>query len=106
MMQHLPGIKREYLRKMTKKARTIYTLFKGIGIDKIEYITYSVDAISSLTGTQIQNIINLYSEELDTKIPSSESQKLIGVKNSSRVYAQPKYDIETKVCEETLPETE
>ena len=31
MMQYLPGIKREYLRKKTQKAKTIYTLFKGIG---------------------------------------------------------------------------
>ncbi|RHZ46240.1 hypothetical protein Glove_628g18 [Diversispora epigaea] len=106
MMQYLPGIKREYLRKMTQKARTIYTLFNGVGKDKIEYITYSVDAISSLTGTQIQNIINLYSEELDAKVSSSESQKLIGVKNSSRVHGQPKSDIETKVYEETLSEME
>ncbi|CAG8478271.1 14306_t:CDS:2, partial [Acaulospora colombiana] len=97
IMQYLPGIKREYLLKMTPKARAIYTLFKGIGIDKIEYIIYSADAISSLTGTQIQNIINLYTKELDAKVLSSESQKLIGVKNSSRAYGQPKSDIETKM---------
>ncbi|RHZ76160.1 hypothetical protein Glove_202g57 [Diversispora epigaea] len=91
---------------MTQKARTIYTLFNGIGNDKIEYIIYSVDTISSLTGTQIQNIINFYNEELDVKVSSSESQKLIGVKNSSCVYGQPKSYIENKVCEETLSETE
>ncbi|RHZ53802.1 hypothetical protein Glove_437g26 [Diversispora epigaea] len=89
---------------MTQKARTIYILFNGIEKDKIEYITYSVDSISSLTGTQIKNIINLYIEELDVKVSSSEFQKLIGVKNSSHTHNQPKFDIETKVCEETLTE--
>ncbi|CAH1769731.1 3255_t:CDS:1, partial [Entrophospora sp. SA101] len=46
MEPYLPGIKREYLRMKTHKARNIYTLFKGIGIDKIKQITYSADAIS------------------------------------------------------------
>src|SRR5436305_12307558 len=75
MEPYLPGKKRENLRKMTQKAKNIYTLFKEIGIDKIGLVTYSVDAIESLTGAQIQNIINLYSEEC---------QKVISVKNSSR----------------------
>nr|CAG8436537.1 3709_t:CDS:2 [Entrophospora candida] len=49
MEPYLPGVKREYLRKITQKAKNIYTLFniKGIGIDKIEHITYSADAIST-----------------------------------------------------------
>jgi hypothetical protein len=75
MEPYLPGKKRENLRKMTQKAKNIYTLFKEIGIDKIGLVTYSVDAIGSLTGAQIQNIINLY---------TAECQKVIGVKNSSR----------------------
>jgi len=75
MELYLPGKKRENLRKMTQKAKNIYTLFKEIGIDKIGLVTYSVDAIGSLTGAQIQNIINLY---------TAECQKVIGVKNSSR----------------------
>ncbi|CAG8719879.1 3284_t:CDS:2, partial [Cetraspora pellucida] len=74
MMQYLPGIKR----------------------------VFAVDAISSLTGTQIQNIINLYTKEFDAKVLSFESQKLIGVKNSSPTCDQQK----TKAFEETLPETE
>jgi len=52
-----------------------YYLFKGIGIDKIGVVTSSADAISRLTDAQIQNIINLYTDE---------SQKLIGVNNCSR----------------------
>ena len=71
-------VKREYLRKMTQKAKNIYTLFKGIGIDKIGVVTSSADAISRLTDAQIQNIINLYTDEL------TKSQKLIGVNNCSR----------------------
>ncbi|UZO02215.1 uncharacterized protein OCT59_020705 [Rhizophagus irregularis] len=75
MEPYLPGKKRENLRKVTQKAKNIYTLFKEIGIDKIGLVTYSVDAIGSLTGAQIQNIINLY---------TAECQKVISVKNSSR----------------------
>src|ERR1700733_9679096 len=78
MKMYLPGKKREYLRKMTQKAKNIYTLFKGIGIDKIGVVTSSADAISRLTDAQIQNIINLYTDEL------IKSQKLIGVNNCSR----------------------
>jgi hypothetical protein len=78
MELYLPGKKREYLRKMTQKAKNIYTLFKGIGIDKIGVVTSSADAISRLTDAQIQNIINLYTDEL------IKSQKLIGVNNCSR----------------------
>ncbi|GBB88472.1 hypothetical protein RclHR1_01500002 [Rhizophagus clarus] len=74
MELYLPGKKREYLRKMTQKAKNIYTLFKGIGIDKIGVVTSSTDATSRLTNAQIQNIINLYTDE---------SQKLIGVNNCS-----------------------
>ncbi|GES76650.1 hypothetical protein GLOIN_2v1882276 [Rhizophagus clarus] len=69
-----PGKKREYLRKMIQKAKNIYTLFKGIGIDKIGVVTSSAEATSRLTNAQIQNIINLYTDE---------SQKLIGVNNCS-----------------------
>ena len=78
MELYLPGKKREYLRKMTQKAKNIYTLFKGIGIDKIGLVTSSADAISRLTDAQIQNIVNLYTDEL------TKSQKLIGVNNCSR----------------------
>ncbi|CAG8514906.1 9892_t:CDS:2 [Cetraspora pellucida] len=74
MEPFLPGIKREYLHKKTQKARNIYTLFKEIGIDKIKQVTYSADAISSLTGVQIQNIIKLFSKK-------TECQKVISVKN-------------------------
>ncbi|GBC44748.2 hypothetical protein GLOIN_2v1882276 [Rhizophagus irregularis DAOM 181602=DAOM 197198] len=78
MELYLPGKKREYLRKMTQKAKSIHTLFKGIGIDKIGVVTSSADAISRLTDAQIQNIINLYTDKL------IKSQKLIGMNNCSR----------------------
>ncbi|GET51212.1 hypothetical protein GLOIN_2v1790949 [Rhizophagus irregularis DAOM 181602=DAOM 197198] len=83
MELYLPGKKREYLRKMTQKAKNIYTLFKGIGIDKIGVVTSSADAISRLTDAQIQNIINLYTDEL------TKSQKLIGVNNCSHTRGLP-----------------
>ncbi|CAG8722398.1 18034_t:CDS:2, partial [Cetraspora pellucida] len=67
MKPFLPGIKRVYLCKKTQKARNIYILFKKIGIDKIKQVTYSADAISSLTDIQIQNIIKLFSEKTECK---------------------------------------
>jgi len=48
MELYLPGKKREYLRKMTQKAKNIYILFKRIGIDKVGVVTPSADAISRL----------------------------------------------------------
>jgi hypothetical protein len=83
MELYLPGKKREYLRKMTQKTKNIYTLFKGIGIDKIGVVTSSADAISSVTDAQIQNIINLYTDKL------TKSQKLISVNNCSHTYDLP-----------------
>src|SRR5947207_1043982 len=80
MELYLPGKKREYLRKMTQKAKNIYMLFKGIGIDKIGVVTSSADVISRLTDTQIQNIINLYTDEL------TKSQKLISVNNCFHIH--------------------
>ena len=124
MEPFLPGIKREYLRKKTQKARNIYTLFKEIGIDKIKQVTYSADAISSLTGVQIQNIIKLFSEKPNVELVNeqAECQKVIGVKNLhaqttkrscsndisvTKVNLSP-IDLKLKASEETkkvLPET-
>ncbi|CAG8619235.1 8809_t:CDS:2 [Cetraspora pellucida] len=100
MMLYLSGIKREYLRKMIQKAKNIYTLFKGIGIDKIRLITYSADAISRLTDTQVQNIIKVYTDEL------AKSQKLIGVNNCEHACNLPVTesqisDSKTKILSET-----
>ncbi|CAH1770660.1 8998_t:CDS:2, partial [Entrophospora sp. SA101] len=65
-----------YLRKMTQKARTIYTLFNGIGKDKIEYITYSVDAISSLTETKVCEETLSEAEISITTTPSISSSQI------------------------------
>src|SRR6266542_1491055 len=96
MELYLPGKKREYLRKMTQKAKNIYTLFKGIGIDKIGVVTSSADAISRLIDAQIQNIINLYTDEL------TKSQKLIGVNNCSRARDLPA-ESESKKLDTKVP---
>ncbi|CAG8551398.1 10756_t:CDS:2, partial [Racocetra fulgida] len=49
ILKRLPGIKLETLRKRTQKANTIYTLFKYVGIDKIDRIrSYSANEISNL----------------------------------------------------------
>ena len=60
--QHLPGITEMNLRKKTQKARNIYKVFVRIGINKIKQVkSYSVDAISNLSSTQIQSIIDCFS---------------------------------------------
>ncbi|CAG8608049.1 13938_t:CDS:1, partial [Cetraspora pellucida] len=56
--QLLPDITDANLRQKTLRARKIYNLFNAVGIEKIEQVTYSANAISNLTYTQIQNIIN------------------------------------------------
>jgi hypothetical protein len=60
---HLPDITMANLRKKTQKARVIYKLFVNIGVGKIKRIkTYSADALSRLTDTQINSIIANFSE--------------------------------------------
>jgi len=81
---------------MTQKAKNIYTLFKGIGIDKIGVVTSSADAISRLIDAQIQNIINLYTDEL------TKSQKLISVNNCSRAHDLPA-ESESKKLDTKVP---
>ncbi|RIB24717.1 hypothetical protein C2G38_2281654 [Gigaspora rosea] len=51
IIPHLTGITKENIRKKTQKARTIFTLFSKIGLQKIKRIqSYSADSISKLTG--------------------------------------------------------
>ncbi|RHZ46150.1 hypothetical protein Glove_632g23 [Diversispora epigaea] len=54
----LPNITDVNLRKITSRAKKIYILVEGIGMDRIRQVTYSASAISSLKDIQIQNIIN------------------------------------------------
>ncbi|KAF0419083.1 hypothetical protein F8M41_007190 [Gigaspora margarita] len=105
MEPFLPGIKREYLRKKTQKARNIYTLFKEIGIDKIKQVTYSADAISSLTGVQIQNIIKLFSEKPNVELVNeqTECQKVISVKNLHAQTTKPSCSNEISNIEVSIP---
>ncbi|CAG8723847.1 7870_t:CDS:1 [Cetraspora pellucida] len=72
----LPNITDVNLRKITSRAKKVYILYEGIGIDKISQITYSASAISSLKNNQIQNIINDFPKTTDMSC-----QKVIGVTN-------------------------
>ncbi|RHZ71211.1 hypothetical protein Glove_261g90 [Diversispora epigaea] len=73
----LPDITDVNLCKITHRAKKVYILYEGIGIDKISQITYSASAISSLKDIQIQNIINDFSK----KSTDMSCQKVIGVSN-------------------------
>ncbi|CAG8578744.1 9626_t:CDS:2, partial [Gigaspora rosea] len=69
MKPFLPNITDANLRKKTERARKILKLFggRGVGIDKIEYITYSASTISGLKNTQIQHIIYEVTSKTVTK---------------------------------------
>jgi hypothetical protein len=60
MKHFLPTITDVNLRKKTERARKILKLFGegGVGIDRIQSVTYSASAISGLKDTQIQHIIS------------------------------------------------
>ncbi|PKC53870.1 hypothetical protein RhiirA1_508854 [Rhizophagus irregularis] len=69
-----PGTKRNTILKQTQKARNIYKLFEKIGIDKIKYITtYSANSISELSDSQIQTIIDYFSENPNTEFPDDRN---------------------------------
>ncbi|GES74862.1 hypothetical protein GLOIN_2v1869616 [Rhizophagus clarus] len=59
----LPDITDVNLRKITFRAKKIYILFDGIGINRIQIISCSVSAISNLSDNQIQDIINDFSKK-------------------------------------------
>ncbi|UZO08751.1 uncharacterized protein OCT59_029003 [Rhizophagus irregularis] len=56
--QLLPDITDVNLRQKILRARKLYKLFNTLGIEKIKQVSYSADAISSLSYPQIQNIID------------------------------------------------
>ena len=56
--QLLPDITDVNLRQKILRARKLYKLFNTLGIEKIKQVSYSADAILSLSYPQIQNIIN------------------------------------------------
>jgi hypothetical protein len=70
------------LRKITSRAKKIYILFEGIGIDKIQAVTYSASAISSLIEIQIQGIISCFPKTYKSSTDDTdECQKMISVTN-------------------------
>uniref|UniRef100_U9ULF1 Uncharacterized protein n=1 Tax=Rhizophagus irregularis (strain DAOM 181602 / DAOM 197198 / MUCL 43194) TaxID=747089 RepID=U9ULF1_RHIID len=56
--QLLPDITDVNLCQKILRARKLYKLFNTLGIEKIKQVSYSADAISSLSYPQIQNIID------------------------------------------------
>jgi hypothetical protein len=72
-----PGTKRNTILKQTQRARSIYKLFEKIGIDKIKYITtYSANSISELSDSQIQTIIDYFSENPNTEFSDDRDDLL------------------------------
>ncbi|UZO01013.1 uncharacterized protein OCT59_012122 [Rhizophagus irregularis] len=78
----LPDITDVNLRKITSRAKKVYVLFEGIGIDKIQAVTYSASAISSLIEIQIQGIISCFPKTYKSSTDDTdECQKMISVTN-------------------------
>ena len=78
----LPDITDVNLRKITSRAKKVYILFEGIGIDKIQAVTYSASAISSLIEIQIQGIISCFPKTYKSSTDDTdECQKMISVTN-------------------------
>ena len=64
IIKQLSDIKHKTLCKQIQKALRIDDLFEKIGTDKIQYIkTYSADTISRFTNSQIQTIIDHFTEK-------------------------------------------
>ncbi|CAH1769132.1 10855_t:CDS:2, partial [Entrophospora sp. SA101] len=81
------------------RARKIYKLFNTIGIEKIKQVSYSTDAVSSLSYQQIQNIIDYVisktvknsSQSEVSEVPTFQSKKILSKKQNN-----PAHDHETK----------
>ncbi|RHZ83005.1 hypothetical protein Glove_101g2 [Diversispora epigaea] len=68
-----PGIRRESLYKKIERARKIFRLFEKIGLDKVKYIkSYSANAISKFTNSQIQTIIDHFTKRPDIEFTDDQ----------------------------------
>ncbi|CAG8797319.1 22289_t:CDS:2, partial [Dentiscutata erythropus] len=95
--------KRKTLQKQTQKARKVYNLFKKIGIDKIQHIkTFSADAISRFTNSQIQMIIDHFAKKPDIEYSDDSSDDLLKTKINEEAK---RISSETEDVK-SLPETE
>ncbi|CAG8616848.1 9303_t:CDS:1, partial [Cetraspora pellucida] len=99
MKPFLPNITDVNLRKKTERARKILKLFGkgGVGIDKINYITYGASTISGLKDTQIQHIINQMASKTVTKCHDQNNYE---VSESAYLDNLPKAEISAKSSSE------
>ncbi|CAH1769987.1 7163_t:CDS:1, partial [Entrophospora sp. SA101] len=89
----LPDITNVNLRQRTFKAKKIYTLFMGIGIDRIRQVTYGANAISSLKDDQIQNIINRFPKKSTNTDDAVNCQKVTETSESNSL----SFDLENEI---------
>ncbi|CAG8771725.1 26806_t:CDS:1, partial [Gigaspora margarita] len=99
----LPNISDVNLRQRTFRAKKIYTLLMGIGIEKIQAITCSASAISSLTDNQIQDIINCFSKNSNVDDSSVKYQEMIGVTNCNAHVTEPSSSKDVSNIEVRIP---
>ncbi|CAG8586159.1 7020_t:CDS:2 [Diversispora eburnea] len=100
----LPSISDVNLRKRTFKAKKVYTLFEGIGVDMIRQITYSANAISSLTDIQIQNIINRFRKKSTNINDTINCQEVIGVPKKNAYVTEPSSSNDISNTEVSIPD--
>ncbi|CAG8786035.1 16254_t:CDS:2, partial [Gigaspora margarita] len=77
----LPDITDVNLRQKTFRAKKIYILLTEIGVEKVRAVTCSASAISGLTNSQIQDIINCFPKNSNVDASSTKCQKMIAVTN-------------------------
>src|SRR4051812_4931977 len=78
ILAHNPDTKRKTLYQRISRARKIYEFAKKIGSNKIKYIkTYSVNSIAELSDSQIQTIVDYFSNNPNTELPDDQEGSII-----------------------------
>jgi len=78
ILAHNPDTKRKTLYQRISRARKVYEFTEKIGIDKIKYIkTYSANSIAELSDSQIQTIVDYFSNNPNTELPDDQEGSII-----------------------------
>src|SRR5581483_5743127 len=78
ILTYNPDTKRKTLYQRISRTRKVYEFTEKIGIDKIKYIkTYSANSIAELSDSQIQTIVDYFSNNPNTELPDDQEGSII-----------------------------
>jgi hypothetical protein len=78
ILAYNPDTKQKTLYQPISRARKVYEFTKKIGVDKIKYIkTYSANSIAELSDSQIQTIVDYFSNNPNTELPDDQESSII-----------------------------